>query len=378
MSFGDHLDELRRRLLLAVAAPLPLFIVIFFFSDTLVEWLLLPVYDVLRHHDIASNLQVLSPPEFLLTKVKLSVIAALVVTAPWLLWQVWQFVAPGLYGHERRFVYFLIPGSAILTVCGIALLYFVMLPLMLHVLVMFGADIDIKTGAPEIDPQVQRYVETPAPVPEFLVPPAAPEVGTVWKDAWTGDVFVALPDEDGVVAPRRVPPPNPRGRIDQTFRVSFVVNFTLVLMLGITIAFQMPLVILLLGWLGLASVPWLRAKRRYALAICGVVAAVITPADAVSMILMLVPLYALYELGILLLVVAPASAIAEGTFVSRLVRWRNARGGSDKSRRGQSAQSAPPDRAAQTAKPAQAEGTEPRSPRTDQSASGNAEGGDGA
>jgi sec-independent protein translocase protein TatC len=99
-------------------------------------------------------------------------------------------------------------------------------------------------------------------------------------------------------------------------------------MLGIVIAFQMPLVILLMGWMGLASADWLRAKRKYALVICAVVSAMITPADAVSMVMMLVPLYALYELGILLMVLAPASAVAQG----RLTRFGRGRagGGADK------------------------------------------------
>ena len=149
MSFGDHLEELRRRMVYALAAPIPLFIIIFFFSDTLVEWLLLPVYDVLRAHDLPTALQVLSPPEFLLAKLKLSLIAAIVLTTPWIIYQGWRFVAPGLYQHERRFIYLLFPGSFILSIAGLLLLYFVMLPLMLHVLVMFGADIQIGPGPDE-------------------------------------------------------------------------------------------------------------------------------------------------------------------------------------------------------------------------------------
>jgi sec-independent protein translocase protein TatC len=143
--------------------------------------------------------------------------------------------------------------------------------------------------------------------------------------------------------------------IDQTFRVSWVVSFTLVLMLGIVVAFQMPLVILLLGWLGLASAPWLRARRRYALAICGLISAMITPADAVSMVIMLLPLYGLYELGILLLVLFPASAVAEG-------RWRAGRA------------SGKP-RSAKSAEPAQPSATVPRSSSSRQEGSEKADGG---
>ena len=72
----------------------------------------------------------------------------------------------------------------------------------------------------------------------------------------------------------------------------------------------MPLAILLLGWMNIVDVPMLKAKRRWALLICGILAAVTTPADVISMILMLVPLYLLYEFGILLLQVVPASRLA--------------------------------------------------------------------
>jgi sec-independent protein translocase protein TatC len=105
--------------------------------------------------------------------------------------------------------------------------------------------------------------------------------------------------------------------IAQEFRLTTYVNFVLLLMLGIVLAFQMPLVILLMGWLGLVTADGLRSKRKYAILICAVVAAMITPADALSMLMMLVPLVALFELSIVMLVFAPASAVAEGTVLRR-------------------------------------------------------------
>jgi Sec-independent protein secretion pathway component TatC len=105
--------------------------------------------------------------------------------------------------------------------------------------------------------------------------------------------------------------------IAQEFRLTTYINFVLLLMLGIVLAFQMPLVILLMGWLGLVTADGLRSKRRYAILVCAIVAAMITPADALSMLMMLVPLVALFELSIVLLVFAPASAVAEGTVLKR-------------------------------------------------------------
>jgi sec-independent protein translocase protein TatC len=309
MSFGDHLDELRRRVILSLVAPVPLFVAFFFISDGLISWLLRPVYRVLRQHDLPTDLQVLSPPEFIVTKLKVSVIAALVLTAPWILWQAWLFIAPGLYRQERRFVNFLIPASGVLTIAGLALLYYVMLPLLLHVLVMFAANIEIDTGAPSPDPQVVTALASPEPLPIVTTAPTDPAAGERWLLAPNLTLHVAVADEDGVVSATLVPH-GADGRIDQSFRISFAINFILVLMLGIAVAFQMPLVILLLGWVGLVTPAWLRKRRGYAAALCAVVSAIITPADATSMLIMLVPLYGLYELGIALLVIAPASRIA--------------------------------------------------------------------
>ncbi len=368
MSFGDHLDELRKRILLAVAVPLPLFIVVFFFSDTLIKWLLLPVFDVLQKHGLPADLQVLSPPEFLMTELKLSLITAIVLTTPWILYQAWLFVAPGLYQRERRFIYFLLPGSFVLIVCGVALLYFVMLPLMLHVLIMFAKNIEVPSNSPPREEQVQQILDSDPTISPRTAAPQELEIGDIWLLVPEMELYIAVENEEGVISPKLVLPQN-SGRIDQTFRVSFVINFTLVLMLGVAIAFQMPLVILLLGWMGLAQAPWLRSKRKYALVICGAISAVITPADAASMVIMLLPLYGLYELGILLLVMAPASAIAEG----KLFGLRFA----SPSRRVRSANKPDPDkRSEQAGEPAQPGATDARSERASESMSDEADAGD--
>ena len=350
MSFGDHLEELRKRLLLGLAVPLPLFVVIFLFSNDLVEIIARPVVTVLHAHGLPADLQALSLPEVLMAQLKLSMIAAIVISAPWILYQAWLFVAPGLYRHERRFVYFLVPGSAILTVAGVALLYWVMLPMMLHVLVLVGTELEIDTGGRYRDADVQAVVTAADEVPVLARAPEEPEAGTVWLEVPSMSLFAAVADgDDGAVEIVRIPPHE--GRIEQSYRIVWVINFVLVLLLGVVIAFQMPLVLLLMGWLGLVDAQWLREHRRYALGICGVISAVVTPADAISLIIMLVPLYGLYELGILLLVFVPASKVADG----RLIGGPRA----DKTR-------AP---SAQSVEPAQADGSIPREPEKRQSGS---------
>jgi Sec-independent protein secretion pathway component TatC len=335
MSFGDHLDELRRRIFLALVVPLPLAIILFFVSDPIIVWLYVPLDSVLEAFDLPRRLQSLGPAEVLGIKIKLSLILAAVLSAPWIVWQIWKFVQPGLYGHEQRFVRFLMPGSAFLTLTGLGLMYFVMLPLMLQVLVLFGASLNVGVGGGgDMDPRVTEILEAEPTIELRLEDPGAPEPGDVWLRWPQMELFVAVeapppeadPDEEGgatapvlesdLVEIIRVPQWRD-SMIAQEFRLTTYINFVLLLMLGIVIAFQMPLVILLMGWLGLVTADGLRSKRKYALLICAVVAAMITPADALSMLMMLVPLVALFELSIVLLVFAPASAVAEGTVLRR-------------------------------------------------------------
>jgi Sec-independent protein secretion pathway component TatC len=94
------------------------------------------------------------------------------------------------------------------------------------------------------------------------------------------------------------------------YRVSETVSMMLLLSLAFAVGFQMPVFVLVLGWARIVSIEFLSKNRKYALFICSIVAALLTPADPFSMILMMIPLYALYELGILLLRWFPASKVA--------------------------------------------------------------------
>jgi sec-independent protein translocase protein TatC len=308
MSFGDHLEELRLRIILALALPLPLMIILFFFSSTLLKWLVLPLTRVLDHFGLPPVIQVLSPPEALLIELKLAMIAALIFSCPWILWQAWLFIRPGLYHQERRFVYLLLPGSAVLTAAGVALMYFVMLPLMLYVLV--GVAMKFDPGQP-IDPRIEAVLQARQTIEIRHAPPIDPPADQLWA-LWPDlKLYASVLDAGGAVEIVEVKRPASTF-ITQEYHLSRYTSFVLLLFLGIVLAFQMPLVVLLLGWLGLASEQWLQKNRKYALLVLGAISAIITPADVVSMLMMLAPLYGLYELGILLLRIAPASKVAEG------------------------------------------------------------------
>jgi len=349
MSFGEHLDELRTRLIYALAFPLPVAVVAFFFSHTLLDWLLLPVKDALERNGLPVRLQVLYPAETIIMQLKVSVILALVLACPWILYQLWLFVRPGLMAPERRFIYLLLPGSAVLTVSGVALMYFVMLPLMLSVLIGIGQSFGQRTRDPRVEEllrdgvNVQLYHEQ---IPDDAEP------DTLWLRWPSMELYAVVPDSKGNPAPIWVP----RSLLAQEFQIKPTINFVLLLFLAIVVAFQMPLVMVLLGWVGLADVAWLRKQRKYAVLVLAVVSAIITPADAISMLMMVVPLYGLYELGILLMVLAPASKVAEGS-VFRSHSTESDRSETDKPRR----------ESEYVRKPVQSESSVPRqSPESDQ------------
>ena len=306
MALGDHLEDLRNRVIAALILPLPLAIGLFFVADILLEWLILPLQRVQLAGGWSPQLQVLSPPEFLLLEMKLSIVAALVLTLPWIVWQAWRFIAPGLYPHERRFVYLLIPGSFILMVTGVSLLYFVMLPLMLQVLMLFASGIETPAVLMPASIEASHIIGTTFPIGR----PDLAAVGQAWLADGGRFIEVAVSStSDGMVQILTVPLEG-RNAISQVFRLSSYVDFVLALSLGIAVAFQLPLAVLLLSWVGIVNVPMLKRRRTWALLICAVVAALTTPSDVFSMLIMLVPLYLLYELGILLATWLPASRLA--------------------------------------------------------------------
>ena len=156
MPLGDHLDELRRRLFFALLGMIPIAIVAFYFGTDLLEFVVEPVREALRGGWQPAVLQATSPFETFGTYIKVSTIATLLVGSPWVLYQLWAFVAPGLYAHERRYVYFLLPLSSVLTITGVIFLFRVILPLILSFAVAFGSGLGAKVAMPQPPPESRR------------------------------------------------------------------------------------------------------------------------------------------------------------------------------------------------------------------------------
>ena len=305
MSIGDHIEDLRKRVLLSIIPPLPLAVFFFLIADPIVRWFLVPLYSVLEKHGLPTQVQVLSPPEFLIAEMKIALGAAVLVAGPWILFQIWKFVSPGLYAQERRFVYFLIPFSTLLGFVGLALMYYIMLPIILNFMVTMAGNVEMNDTSIAVSESMSTIV--------FPIVETNPEVaaaGDAWIKMPEGVLTVAVPTNDAEVLKTLNIPMNHGSLISQQFQLSSYLSFVIMLMFAIAVAFQLPMVMLLLGWLGVVTPQWLRAHRKYALFILAIVSALITPQDAISMVMMLIPLYLLYELGIALIVFVPISRVA--------------------------------------------------------------------
>ncbi|HWB20132.1 MAG TPA: twin-arginine translocase subunit TatC, partial [Phycisphaerales bacterium] len=228
MSFGDHLEELRKRVMWAMALPVPVMLVAYFFSDPLLDLLLRPLFVVLAGQGLRPEVLLLEPIELFFTQIKLAMLAGVVLGAPWIVYQLWLFVKPGLHQHERRFVNLLLPGSAILTILSVLLTYLVMLPFMLQVLVAIGANMTVHIPPIPVPAQAAEIIKAHEgqPLQTYLGKPANVAAGDIWLDVRDQKVRLAYNDAAGTQVVFDVPP-TVEGGFRQDYRLNEYISFVL-------------------------------------------------------------------------------------------------------------------------------------------------------
>ena len=233
-TFLSHLIELRDRLLKAVLAVLVVFLPCFYFAPQLYDFLAQPLMAALPEgsHMIATG--VVTP---FLVPVKVAMLVAVCISLPVVLYQAWAFVAPGLYAHEKRFVFPLIVASTFLFFAGMAFCYYFVFG------VVFKFVYAIAPKSIEVAPDMENYFS-------FVM-----------------GMFVAF---------------------------------------GVT--FEVPVAVVLLVKMNFVTVAKLKEVRPYVIVGAFVVAAVVTPPDVVSQIMLAIPVWLLYELGIIV-----ATLVARGS-----------------------------------------------------------------
>lgn len=305
MSLGDHLEELRTRFIHAIAGIMVFFLVSLYFGPTILNWLIWPVQRALRAEGLSPSLLATGMFETFFTYLKISTVGAILLGFPWILWQAWKFIAPGLYRYEQRFVTMLLPMSLVLAVLSTLFLYFVVLPIMLHFFVHFGAT---------VSPEKAAVAPLPANVsllslPVLAADPPAPKPGDAWFNSELKELRLALAMPNGAVSVYSTALSTSTGIVLQP-RIQEWIDSFLGLALAFAAGFQLPVVVLLLGWVGIVTPAFLAKYRKHALFIIAVIAALLTPPDPISMIVLMAPLWLLYELGIIMLRLFPATRVA--------------------------------------------------------------------
>ncbi len=145
--FLSHLIELRDRLLRAVIAVGVIFFALFPFSKEIYNWLAAPLADQNQQMIITGTIAPFLVP------MKLTLLVAFLIALPYLLYQLWSFVAPGLYRHEKRLVYPLLASSVFLFYLGIAFVYFILLPMMFTIIPKFAPDVAVYS------PDIGQYLD---------------------------------------------------------------------------------------------------------------------------------------------------------------------------------------------------------------------------
>jgi sec-independent protein translocase protein TatC len=224
-SLISHLVELRGRLLKISAAVVVTFVVLLPFSNQIFSYVSKPIISVLPGNRMIAT-SVASP---LLTPFKLTFYVALFVAMPIVLYQVWAFVAPGLYRKEKHFALPLLASSIILFYMGIAFAYFLVFPL------MFNFFTSVAPPGVEVMTDISQYLD-----------------------------FISM------------------------------------IVLAFGLAFEVPIATVLIVWTGLTTPEKLSRARAYVFLGAFVVGMFLTPPDVISQTLLAIPMYLLYELGILM------------------------------------------------------------------------------
>lgn len=306
MSFGDHLEDLRKRVFFSILGVVPIFVIAFAFGRPLLQLLIEPARYQLTKAGQGTQLLATGPFETFGAVIQIALIITVLLGSPWLLYQLWLFVSPGLYKHERKIIHLLIPFSGVLTILSVLFLYYVILPVILAFFIGFGAKVSGELAV--ITAPVPDGIVFPM-IPVLEADPESPAVGSMWINQTLHQQRVCIDlKEDGspIISVMNL---TSNIGIAQQYRISEYIKTVLNMGLAFGIAFQTPVVVVMLGWIGILNPTMMTKYRRHAIAICAVIGAFMTPADPLSMVLLAGPLYFLYELGLFILRVLPIEKV---------------------------------------------------------------------
>lgn len=320
MTFGEHIEELRRRLIYALVGILVAAVGTFYFAFDIIGWIAQPFVQALDAMGFPPSTFATDATLGFGVYMRVALIGAAVIASPWVIYQLWVFVVEGLYEHERRTVHILAPFSVTMTVLAILFTRYILLPVSLVFFIQFATlypkvevgepgwmlrmliDEEDRPGAdiPDEATSVPGQTERPATIEPLNLPtldadPAAPREGDLWINRRDGKVKAFFNGHVRILATTTARILTPLPVLGDYIRFATLVG------LGNIIAFQLPVAMLIAGWLGIVPPEDVARLRKYAFFGCAVLAAVLTPADIVSMTVLMLPLYLLFEFGLLLM-----------------------------------------------------------------------------
>jgi len=292
MSIGEHLEELRWRLILSLIGLGIAVVVCMGLGEHVIVWFCTPLIRGMQRHDLTPQLHYTGLSDLFMTYLRVTFITAAAIAGPWMIYQIWLFVAAGLYPHERQLITKYIPLSISLFLGGLVFVYLLVLPLSVDFFLDFSDAIPLPTSS------VSASVATTQPLgmmTELPGDPISPKEGSYWFNTSEKRCKAFLGGKTRVI------PFGPENLASPMLMVDEYIDLASTFMLVFGVSFQLPLVILALVSVGIVEIDWLREKRRIVYLILTIVAAVIAPGDIVtSMMSLLLPLILLYEMGILL------------------------------------------------------------------------------
>lgn len=320
MSFGDHLDELRVCLIRALVGVMLGTVVCLIYGKNILAFLCTPLLAVQYANGLTPHLQALSPTAVFTAYLKIGFLSGLILTMPWVIYQIWVFVATGLYSYERRFIKRLIPASMLLFVIGVMFLYYIVLPIVLHFFISFNKNFPLNDVSPtgfqqmvlfgEEDTKPLSKQQTPMTIPLVTENPVNPVEGDAWVDVTARRLMIKTANDTLSVPLERWTQPM---TMHSQFAIEFYISFVLMLALAFGIAFETPIVVFFLAWSGIVTTATMCRSRRYVLLGMLVISAVMTPPDVISQILLAGPMYMLFELGILIARIVERKSAANAT-----------------------------------------------------------------
>jgi sec-independent protein translocase protein TatC len=307
MSIGDHLEELRRRILWGLLGLVVATVVCFYHGGTIIEFLTTPYTVAMEELGFDPRLVQLNPIEAFMEYFKISLKFGLVLGAPWLLYQLWRFVAAGLYPSEQRFVRMFAPWSILLFVTGGLFMVLIVLFGLMKFLISISAWFPLPSsqnafyewlhGRPVAVSQPADALP-PLRLPQLDADPAEPAEGQVWINR-THNRLTAHYGGQTYYAPMQRAAE--RQFVQPFFSISEYLGFVVNLALAFGLGFQIPIVVVFLISMGIVEAAVLASLRRYVVVGVVVLAAIVTPTpDVGTMLLLAVPMLILFEVGLLI------------------------------------------------------------------------------